>query len=1340
MAAASLFQYQADMQRQTDGFSRLGPSAAGWGLHPDVFAALQAAVAVYYDDPQTRLDGKKFRNCQLTSRHSDQRFLLAEMAEPPEEAPRTLVAMQGTWSIHDTLIDLWLRPTSEFGPAKGCGGAVHSGFCHRANSIALAPFLEMVKKGTRLLFTGHSLGGSVVVLFVLRLIFEGDLSLKEASLLRVITFASPLLVDQKMAEYVRNDPRCEGLFHAFTTHGDMVPAAFSRFTPKPTDPYPEDFPPDFDGVEMADFRAFLHLEPSQGNFLITLLSRRVRELAISFKLLEYYPMGTYYFLVPPKAEASVMSQSESLASFASPIASANQGPWGADSPPCPTSPSIRRASMGERKPSLPRVVDFEWLAAKDDTCDEPHGDGDQESGGESSSAFGIPVEDTADIGRGASQPARDRAVISPARCRDQEHRLSIEHFVRDTEEVQSARLPFLPQSLPSSPAQQADTCACAPEDTPDWPEDVSEDPLQEELQVTFAAADDGMGIRMMDDFISDVRPGSQGHRFGIQVGWRVIQVNGHSIRRERLHRHLAELVKGTQPFSVRFVTYGIHAAPTTRSGSNQCLRGHTLVPFTTQGGNCDRCCAVCPSGVVVMDCRVCNYYLCSECCPTTTPSPQQRRRLDCPGSVPISGVAADDMFDVSSPKRPHAMSYASLIMIGGENMGAAVRTTSLASRDGLETLTCAVHGDVYTVLATDRPSSVLQLVAPWSDITMQRVKAHATHNYSTIISMFEPLSDRPTELPPVVAPKVFPIAKWTPYIESGSLKCSPHSKTIYMKLKGRNLDYCVRIKFAGSIDDLSHACISSDAICVYGIESPPPTVRDYVQVRVITHFGEARIHLSFDAAKLHDVQQLQRARTLGTAHVEVQRMSTLIVDELEPTCAQPDAPQLESTAAPESAAAELRPPHIRCVLTEQGVRSALHNLAQLINCKKISGPLIEKYLQSNLFAEQVADAGVELAVSLVELQHMMIPAPSVCFEAGTSRATASINDGEVVLLIAFSSIKISDYWNYRQCAVRISIRGLHTSLEFEIGSHSVGSETTVSDVDNKSGGATGPRRASDSSARSCSPELKADAKAAAAKDWEDAGSRHVEMEGSIGSDEDANTEATAHLRSSSKLLYKMDSFDVELVNVERDGCVFAKSANWGIASSLVVRVFKKLVNTMLKSESLQQFLVSSINAALFESERAHALFQHPTTGSRLGIEISSPIPPKVVLLDCAAGDHTAIISSAVIRIGQIDEQPQCTLQALKLKGDVPYLRNPSEWHGGVQPTWVAESCDLMLFVSDVVLEAALQVAYESGLMHVHFLSQDLVRTGELQRMLHSSMSTIAPAGVCELLLTQRCRR
>jgi hypothetical protein len=393
---------------------------------------------------------------------------------------------------------------------------------------------------------------------------------------------------------------------------------------------------------------------------------------------------------------------------------------------------------------------------------------------------------------------------------------------------------------------------------------------------------------------------------------------------------------------------------------------------------------------------------------------------------------------------------------------------------------------------------------------------------------------------------------------------------------------------------------------------------------------------------------------------------------------------------------------------------------------------------SNLFAEQVADAGVELAVSLVELSHLVIPAPSVCFEAGTSRATASINDGEVVLLIAFSSIKISDYWNYRQCAVRISIRGLHSSLEFDIGSHSVGGATTAAESE-RPAGATGQRRGSDSSARSCSPEPKGDPKAAAAKDWDDAGNKHVEVEGSTGADDDANnTDASAHLRSSSKLLYKIDSFDVELVNVERDGCVFAKTANWGIASSLVVRVFKKLVNTMLKSDSLQQFLVSSINTALFESERAHSLFQHPTTGSWLGIEIASPIPPKVVLLDCSSGQHAAIISSAVIRIGQIDEQ-QRSSQALKLKGDVPYLRNPSEWRGDVQQTFVRASCDLMLFVSDVVLEASLQVAYESGLMHVHFLSQDLVKTGELQRMLHSSVCSRAPTGVCELLLMRRCR-
>ena len=44
-----------------------------------------------------------------------------------------------------------------------------------------------------------------------------------------------------------------------------------------------------------------------------------------------------------------------------------------------------------------------------------------------------------------------------------------------------------------------------------------------------------------------------------------------------------------------------------------CRRGHSLKPYKALQGSCDGCSTFIASGTRVMDCRACNYYLCSQC-------------------------------------------------------------------------------------------------------------------------------------------------------------------------------------------------------------------------------------------------------------------------------------------------------------------------------------------------------------------------------------------------------------------------------------------------------------------------------------------------------------------------------------------------------------------------------------------------------------------------------------------------------------------------------------------------------------------------------------------------------
>ena len=73
-----------------------------------------------------------------------------------------------------------------------------------------------------------------------------------------------------------------------------------------------------------------------------------------------------------------------------------------------------------------------------------------------------------------------------------------------------------------------------------------------------------------------------------------------------------------------------NAAPWIPAGSHtcmpiqrqlQCPSGHALVQFVTpDGGLCDGCGTVTPSGTQVMDCRACNWYLCQRCAPAEAAS------------------------------------------------------------------------------------------------------------------------------------------------------------------------------------------------------------------------------------------------------------------------------------------------------------------------------------------------------------------------------------------------------------------------------------------------------------------------------------------------------------------------------------------------------------------------------------------------------------------------------------------------------------------------------------------------------------------------------------------------
>ncbi len=70
---------------------------------------------------------------------------------------RLIISFRGTQTMDDFLIDLKL-----VGVINGLQGRFHSGMFNRSENISIGYFLKKLQEGYQLVFTGHSLGASLL--------------------------------------------------------------------------------------------------------------------------------------------------------------------------------------------------------------------------------------------------------------------------------------------------------------------------------------------------------------------------------------------------------------------------------------------------------------------------------------------------------------------------------------------------------------------------------------------------------------------------------------------------------------------------------------------------------------------------------------------------------------------------------------------------------------------------------------------------------------------------------------------------------------------------------------------------------------------------------------------------------------------------------------------------------------------------------------------------------------------------------------------------------------------------------------------------------------------------
>lgn len=132
-----------------------------------------------------------------------------------------VVACRGTADLSDLIQDLKIIPKWVRG-GRG-GAAAHMGFVERAESVDLEPFLRLLARGEKVVFTGHSLGGAVSALLALRVLeaAESHNICTHLGQVQCITFGSPLFASPELANCI-NEKWYDRFCHVVSKR-DLVP-------------------------------------------------------------------------------------------------------------------------------------------------------------------------------------------------------------------------------------------------------------------------------------------------------------------------------------------------------------------------------------------------------------------------------------------------------------------------------------------------------------------------------------------------------------------------------------------------------------------------------------------------------------------------------------------------------------------------------------------------------------------------------------------------------------------------------------------------------------------------------------------------------------------------------------------------------------------------------------------------------------------------------------------------------------------------------------------------------------------------------------------------------------